>query len=228
MTMIYILVMIVPLFLGMIASFLVKSTFNRYSKEPTRSGLSGAEAAAEMLRRAGIHDVEITLTHGMLSDHYNPLTRTLALSEPVYYGRSIAALGVACHEAGHAIQHAHSYPFLWLRSALVPLINIGTSLYMYIFLFGLILNLTPFLYLGVLFSALTCLFTLVTLPVEWDASRRAKLALVQQGFLDSYELGGAAKVLNAAFLTYVASFVSAALQLLYWLLRAGLLGNRDD
>jgi uncharacterized protein len=212
--------------LSMWASFRVKSAFNKYSKVRSRRGLTGAEAAAELLRGAGITDVRIVRAHGILSDHYNPLTKTLALSEPVYNSDSIAAVGVATHEAGHAIQHATHYGPLWLRSALVPTANIGSSIGYFVMLGGLFLASTNMVLVGaVLFSAVL-LFQVVTLPVEFNASSRAKALVVQHGIIAPDERAGVDAVLNAAALTYVAAAVSTLLTLLYFLFRSGLLGGR--
>ncbi len=164
----------------------------------------------------------------MLSDHYNPLTRTLALSEGVYRSSSIAAIGVACHEAGHAIQHASKYGPLWLRSTLVPTTNIGSTLGYIVMLIGLMLSWTNMVLVGaVLFSAVL-LFQLVTLPVEFDASARAKKLVIEYGIVTSKEREGMDKVLNAAAMTYVAAVVSTLITLLYFLMRSGLLGGRRD
>ena len=208
------------------ASARVKSTFNKYSKVRSLRGLTGAEAAQELLRGAGITDVRIVRSHGVLSDHYNPITKTLALSEPVYNSDSIAAVGVATHEAGHAIQHARHYAPLWVRSALVPTANIGSSLGYFVMLIGLFMASTNMVLVGaVLFSAVL-LFQIVTLPVEFNASNRAKALVVEHGIVTLQERQGIDKVLNAAALTYVAAAVSTLLTLLYFLWRAGLLGGR--
>jgi Zn-dependent membrane protease YugP len=164
--------------------------------------------------------------HGVLSDHYNPVTKKLALSEPVYDSDSIAAVGVATHEAGHAIQHASHYAPLWLRSALVPTANIGSSIGYFVMLGGLFLASTNMVLVGaVLFSAVL-LFQIVTLPVEFNASSRAKALVVQHGIIAPDERAGIDAVLNAAALTYVAAAVSSLLTLLYFLFRSGLLGGR--
>ncbi|MBI4441952.1 MAG: zinc metallopeptidase [Acidobacteria bacterium] len=214
------------LLLSLWASFRVKSAFNKYSKVRSARGLTGAEAAAEMLRSAGIGDVKIVRSQGMLSDHYNPLNKTLALSESVYGSNSIAAIGVATHEAGHAIQHARNYAPLWVRSLLVPTANIGSSIgYMVMFL-GLIFASTNMVLVGaVLFSAVL-LFQIVTLPVEFNASARAKVLVVEYGIISGQERAGVDRVLNAAALTYVAAAISTLLTLLYFLMRSGLLGGR--
>src|SRR6187401_1817133 len=171
---IYLLFIAPGLLLSLWASFRVKSTFKKYSQVRSQRGMTGAQAAYELMRRAGITDVEVVRAHGMLSDHYNPMTKKLALSEPVYDSTSVAALGVATHEAGHAIQHARLYSPLWVRSALVPTANIGSSLGFIVMAGGLMLSRTDMVVIGaVLFSAVL-LFQVVTLPVEFDASRRAK------------------------------------------------------
>jgi hypothetical protein len=226
------------LLLSLWASFRTRSAFNKYSKVAAASGLSGAQAAQRLLSSAGIGDVDIVPTNGRLSDHYNPVTKKLALSEPVYGSRSIAALGVACHEAGHAIQHARGYKPLWLRSALVPLAGIGSQLGYIVMMVGLMMMLyaqrgpsttgqTIVLVGAVLFSA-TLLFQIVTLPVEFDASSRAKRLAVEQGIVLPQERQGMDRVLNAAALTYVAAAISTLMTLLYFLFRAGLLGGRRD
>ena len=222
----YFLFILPGLALSMWASFRVKSAFNKYSRVRTMRGLTGAEAAGELLRGAGITDVKIVRSHGMLSDHYNPLTRTLALSEPVYGSDSIAAVGVATHEAGHAIQHARNYAPLWVRSALVPTANIGSSIGYFVMVIGLFMSSANMVLFGaVLFSAVL-LFQIVTLPVEFNASNRAKALVVQYGIVTLEERKGVDKVLNAAALTYVAAAISTLLTLLYFLHRAGLLGGR--
>ena len=214
--------------LSLWASFRVKRAFKKYSKVPSARGMTGAEAAAELLRGAGITGVRIVPTHGMLSDHYNPINKTLALSESVYRMNSIAAIGVATHEAGHAIQHARNYAPLWLRSLLVPTANIGSGLGYIVMVMGLLFSSTNMILVGaVLFSAVL-LFQIVTLPVEFNASSRAKVLVVEQGIITRQEREGVDKVLNAAAMTYVAAAVSTLLTLLYFLMRAGFLGGGDD
>ena len=224
----YFLFLAPGLALSLWASFRVKRAFKRYSKVPSARGMTGAEAAAELLRGAGITGVRIVPTHGMLSDHYNPINKTLALSENVYRTNSIAAIGVATHEAGHAIQHARNYAPLWLRSLLVPTANIGSGLGYIVMVLGLLFSSTNMVLVGaVLFSAVL-LFQIVTLPVEFNASSRAKVLVVEQGIITRQEREGVDKVLNAAAMTYVAAAVSTLLTLLYFLMRAGLLGGSDD
>ncbi|MCB1057364.1 MAG: zinc metallopeptidase [Acidobacteria bacterium] len=225
----YILLVLLPgLVLSGWASLRVKAAFNKYSRMRTSTGLTGAQAAQMMLDRAGIHDVRVVATSGMLSDHYNPTNKTLNLSQDVYSSPSVAAVGVACHEAGHALQHAADYKPMWLRSALVPTANIGSSLGYIVMLGGLIFNAAGIVLLGaVLFSAVL-LFQLVTLPVEFDATARAKRLAVEFGIIRPQERQGMDKVLDAAALTYVAAAVSTLLTLVYFLMRAGLLGGRSD
>ena len=224
----YLLFILPGMLLSLWASFRVKRAFNKYSQVPSMRGLTGAAAAAEMLRRAGVEGVGIEPAQGLLSDHYNPLTKTLNLSEGVYGSDSIAAIGVACHEAGHAIQHARQYRPLWLRSLLVPTANIGSSIGYIVMVLGLMLSSTNMVLAGaVLFSAVL-LFQIVTLPVEFDASARAKQLVLDYGIISTHEREGVDRVLNAAALTYVAAAVSTLLTLLYFLMRAGLLGGRRD
>jgi hypothetical protein len=228
--------MIPPLLLSLWASWRTRSAFKKYSRVRTLSGLTGAQAAQRLLASAGIRDVEVVPTRGTLSDHYNPATKKLALSEPVYGTPSVAAVGVACHEAGHAIQHAQHYAPLWLRSLLVPTASIGSSLGYFVMLGGLMLMMMSdspafgqqVVLLGaVLFSAVL-LFQIVTLPVEFDASARAKRLAVENGIILEQERAGMNRVLNAAAMTYVAAAVSTLATLAYFLLRAGLLGGSRD
>lgn len=217
------------------ASWRTKANFKAFSRIPVSSGMSGAEAAQRILDGAGIRDVTIGRSRGLLSDHYNPVNRTLNLSDGVYQSRSLAAVGIAAHEAGHAIQHARSYGPLKLRSMLVPTAGIGSNLGYIIMLVGLFIVMSSgggagqgIVMLGaVLFSAVL-VFQLVTLPVEYDASNRAKTLVVEQGIVGIDERRGMDKVLNAAALTYVAAVASSLATLLYFLFRAGLLGGRSD
>jgi Zn-dependent membrane protease YugP len=225
----YLLFILPGLLLSLWASWRTRSAFNKYSRVRTARGLTGAQAAQEMLRAAGIGDVKVVPTSGMLTDHYNPATKTLALSEDVYGTPSIAAVGVACHEAGHAVQHARAYKPLWLRTALVPTANIGSSLGYIVMLVGLVfLHSAQVVLFGALLFAMVLLFQIVTLPVEFDASARAKRLAVENGIVMAQEREGMDRVLNAAALTYVAAVVSTLLTLLYYLMRAGLLGGRRD
>lgn len=222
----YFLFVLPGLALSIWASARVKSTFNKYSRVRSSRGFTGAEAAQQLLRGAGISDVRIVRSRGVLSDHYNPVTRTLALSEPVYGSDSIAAVGVATHEAGHAIQHARHYAPLWVRSALVPTANVGSSIGYFVMLIGLFMASTNMVLVGAVMFSAVLLFQIVTLPVEFNASNRAKALVVEHGIVTMQERQGIDKVLNAAALTYVAAAVSTLLTLLYFLWRAGLIGGR--
>lgn len=214
--------------LALAASWMTKSAFNKYAAVPSSRGFSGAQAAQVLLDRAGIRDVTIEPTSGFLTDHYNPVTKKLGLSEAVYHGRSLSAIGVACHEAGHAIQHARHYSPLWVRSALVPTVGIGSNLGLIVMMFGLLLQSQKMVLFGAAAFSLVLLFQLVTLPVEFDASARAKKLAFEYGLIGPSEREGVAKVLNAAALTYVAGAVATLMTLLYYLFRAGLLGRSDD
>lgn len=211
------------------ASLMVRSAFSKYSKVRSRRGYTGAQAAQALLVDAGVRDVTIVPTRGMLSDHYNPQSKQLALSESVYGSSSVAAIGVACHEAGHAIQHARGYAPLHLRSALVPVAGIGTNIGYFVMAAGLFMGPSPTMVgVGAVLFAGALLFQVVTLPVEFDATARAKRLAVEAGVIDADERVGMDRVLDAAALTYVAAAVSTLLTLVYFLMRAGLLGGRSD
>ena len=216
------------LLLSLWASYRVRTAFEHYSKVGTMRGMSGAEAARHLLDDAGLTDVEIVETDGYLSDHYDPVSRHLALSHDVFFGRSVASVGVATHEAGHALQHAHGYAPLWLRSALVPAAGIGSSIGYIVMGVGLFLH-PLVVVLGAAIFSMVLLFQIVTLPVEFDASARAKRLVVEAGIIQQEERVGIDRVLNAAALTYVAAAISSLSVLLYYLFRAGLLnGSRED
>ena len=221
-----IFVMLPALVLAGLASLLVKVTFARYSKEPCYSGWTGAQAAERMLRSNGIYDVKVEETSGFLSDHYDPTSKTLRLSPDVYGSNSLAAVGIACHEAGHALQHAAEYVPLALRTALVPVTNISSMFAAYVAMAGLFFR--PLLLVGCAMFAVAFLFSVVTLPVEWNASARAKQHLVAAGIVSPMQEADAGKVLNAAFLTYLAGAIGSLLTLLYYLWRAGLIGGNRD
>ncbi len=211
-----------------IATAKTKGTFNKYAKVASSSRMTGAQAARQMLDRSGLQDVAINRTRGFLSDHYNPANRTLNLSPDVYDAQSLSAIGVACHEAGHALQHAHGYVPLQIRSAMVPVTQFSSwGAYVFIFL-GMFIQSMGMIKLGVILFGIGFFFSVVTLPVEWDASARAKRQMVSDGIVQPSEAADAGKVLDAAFLTYVASAVTALMTLLYYLMRSGLLGGRDD
>jgi Zn-dependent membrane protease YugP len=208
------------------ASFKVKTTFQRYSQIRPRSGLSGAEAARELLRINHVQGVSVEPIEGFLSDHYDPGARVLRLSPDVYHGRSLSALGVAAHEAGHALQHAANYAPLSFRSLVVKPAMFGSNLGMYVAFAGMAFHMTGMIWLGIILFSAFVLFTLVTLPVELDASKRAVAVLERSGMITSQEVEGTRKVLTAAALTYVAAAIGAVLQLVYLLWRAGILGQQ--
>lgn len=231
------MVLIIPAFLlSLYAQYKVKSTYHKWAKVASRRGLTGAQVAALILRDSGIEHVtdaqgvegpacSIEATPGALTDHYDPRSRTLRLSEPVYGGRDIAALGVAAHEVGHAIQHARHYYPLRLRQTMYPLSALGSNLGIGLFFVGLIFAQFSFLLtIGIALFSIAVFFTLITLPVEFDASRRALVCLEGGGYLEKDEIQGARKVLNAAALTYVAAALMAVLQLL----RLILIANRRN
>ncbi|MBS1369677.1 MAG: zinc metallopeptidase [Lentisphaeria bacterium] len=224
---VYLLFTLPGILLGLWASAKTKFTFDKYSRVASATRVTGAEAAVRLLSNAGIRDVRVEETQGFLSDHYDPSAKVLRLSPGVYRSDSIAAIGVACHEAGHAIQHATGYAALGLRSALVPAVNLASPGAYIFFVLGLFMHSPALVVLGIVCFGLAVLFSLVTLPVEYDASMRAKKLMVSSGIVTQSEAKGAGEVLSAAFLTYVAAAVTALLTLLYFLFRSGLLGRRD-
>ena len=222
----YILVVIGAI-ICMIASAKVKTTFNKYSQYRSYSGMNGAQVAQRVLEAAGIYDVTVRHVSGNLTDHYDPSTKTVNLSDPVYNSYSVAALGVAAHECGHAIQDAESYAPLKIRGAIVPVVNFGATISWPLILIGIVLGGSrTLIMLGVLLFSLTVIFQLVTLPVEFNASSRALKILGNSHILYDDEISGARKVLTAAALTYVAAAASSILQLLRLLLLFG--DRRDD
>lgn len=221
----YILVLIGAI-LSMIASSMVKSTYNKYAKVRSMSGMTGAQVAELILRNKGITDVRIEHVRGNLTDHYNPKTKVVNLSDSVYNSQSVAALGVAAHECGHVIQHHENYIPLNIRSMLVPAANIGSKAGIPIILLGVILGYnTTLVQIGIWVFALAVLFQIITLPVEFNASRRALVCLEEYGVVTRDEKNQSAKVLRAAALTYVAAAASAILQLLRLIM---LFGRRSD
>jgi uncharacterized protein len=201
----------------------VKSSYKKYSKVPNMAGMTGAQAARRVLDTNGLHDVQIEAVRGELSDHYDPRSRVLRLSQGVYGVPSIAAVGIAAHEAGHAIQHAQSYGPLVARTNMVPLVNIGSNLGIFVLIAGLLMQATGLAWAGVALFGLSTLFALMTLPVEFDASKRAKVALVQAGIVDGgvsggQELRGVDNVLDSAAWTYIAGFAASLLTLLYYVM----------
>ncbi|MEA2383785.1 MAG: uncharacterized protein QOH72_3756 [Solirubrobacteraceae bacterium] len=218
MTVVWLLCMGVPLAMGLWAQRKVKRTFARWSEVPVRSGMTGAQAAAEVVRASGLPDVEIRPVDGRLSDHYDPRSRTLNLSADVGRASTVAALGVAAHEAGHAIQDGRGYFPMRVRQTVVPVASIGTSFAFPLIFLGFILGSFGLVNVGLALFTIIVLFQLVTLPVEFDASRRALVALSDGRLLAADELEGAKQVLSAAAWTYVAAFVAAAAQLVYFFL----------
>ncbi|CAH8715843.1 zinc metallopeptidase [Paenibacillus thiaminolyticus] len=207
------------------AQFRVKGTFNRYTQVQAISGMTGYEAARRMLDSNGLHDVPIEPVQGALTDHYDPIHRVVRLSEPVYYESSISAISVACHEVGHAIQHQQSYPMLVLRHRMFPLVNLTSGAAPFLIIAGLLFQWSNMLLVGILFFSAAVLFQLVTLPVEFNASNRARELMVSEGFITNEEERGVAKVLNAAALTYVAAALISLLELLKFIMIFA--NNRD-
>lgn len=216
----FMILLVLVMIFSLYAQFRVSSVYNRNVQIPSRGRISGREAAEAVMSRAGIHDVEITETGGHLTDHYDPIHKRLVLSSENFHGTSLAALGVAAHEAGHAIQHKVGYSMLHLRMALVPATSFVSRVLPFVMLFGFIFasGLSGLLLdVAILCYAVLAVFQLVTLPVEFDASNRAKLQLVELGIIDRDEMPGVKQTLDAAALTYVAAFVSSLLYLLYLL-----------
>jgi Zn-dependent membrane protease YugP len=210
------------------AQMKVKGAFGKWSQVGASSGMTGAQAANHMLQHAGIRDVKIEPSRGMLSDHYDPRAKALRLSPDVFQSTSVAAMGVACHEAGHAIQDAKNYAPLKWRSAIVPAASIGSWLSWPMIFLGMLLQMQELVLLGVIAFGALVLFQLVTLPVEFDASNRAKAQLRTLGIIASdREAKGVSAVLDAAAMTYVAATITALAQLLYFAMRLGLFGRRD-
>jgi len=216
-----ILLLAPALLLAVYAQYKVKSVYRKMSQYRTASGLTGAQVARDMLRKNQIFDVEVEETTGTLTDHYDPRSKTLRLSSEVYRDNSLAALGVAAHETGHAVQHATGYAPLQLRSAFYPVANLGSSLGIPLFIGGLIFAIDPLQTLGIILFAGAVAFSLITLPVEFNASSRALAQLSSGGYLRQDEVGGARKVLQAAALTYVASTAVAVVHLIRLLLIRG-------
>ena len=215
---IFLICTIVPLLFGLWAQMQVRRTFKRYSAIPTANGLTGAQAAASVMSAEGVTDVSIRPVEGRLSDHYDPRSKTLNLSADVGQAATVAALGVAAHEAGHAIQDGRGYWPMRVRQTVVPVASIGSSLAFPLIFLGFILGSLGLVNVGLALFTAIVLFQLITLPVEFDASRRALVALNDGGLLTTEELGGARQVLSAAAWTYVAAFVASVAQLLYFFL----------
>ena len=225
----YLVFALPALLLGLWAQFKVKSAFSRYSQVRAYRGMSGADVARRVLDFNGLQQVQVEQVNGFLSDHYDPRHKVLRLSPDVFQSPSLASAGVAAHEAGHAIQDKQGYAALKFRTSMVPGVQIGSWLGPIIFLVGFFMSSTfgdTLAWVGLILFGLTALFAVVTLPVEFDASRRAKEALVVQGILTTDEMTGVNKVLDAAALTYVAAAVQAVMTLLYY--ATLLIGRRDD
>lgn len=216
------------LILMAIAQFWIRSAFAKYSQVTTSSQMTGAEVARAILEANGIYDVRVEISEGFLSDHYDPMEKVLRLSPEVYHSPSAAAVGVAAHEVGHAIQHAKGYVPLYVRSALVPLVQLGSTLYLPLLLLGMFLASFQLFMAGIICFGAIAVFQIVTLPVEFDASARAIRQIQELGIVRGEEVVGAKRILTAAALTYVAAAIQSVLTILYYLWRAGLLGGGDD
>lgn len=231
--MLYIIFLLPGLLFMLWAQNKVKSNYTKFSKVQNSANITGAQAARVVLDSQGLQNVRIEQVRGELSDHYDPRSRVLRLSQGVYGVPSIAAIGIAAHEAGHAIQHAKAYAPLKARTAIVPAVNIGSNLGFIVLIAGLFMSLQPVAWAGVALFGMSTLFALVTLPVEFDATKRAKLALVQAGIVDGGVRGGAeskgvANVLDAAAWTYIAGFASSLLTLLYYVMMVSGMGGRRN
>ena len=221
------LVLVLPaMIFALIAQGMVQSTFEKYSRTPTKSGMTGYEAARMVLAQNGIHDVKIEQVSGNLTDHFDPRAKVIRLSDATYASNSAAAVGVAAHEAGHAAQYASEYAPIKLRTAIIPITNIGSKLTLPLILLGALFAIQPLVTLGILFFALSTVFQLVTLPIEFNASRRAMEALRSSGRMYDAELVASKKVLTAAAMTYVAALAVSLMQLLRLILIFGR-RNRD-
>lgn len=229
---IWIILIIVPMLFGFYAQFKIRSAYSKNVQIPSRGRISGREAADAVMRSAGITDVEIVQVPGELSDHYDPMNKRLALSEHNYHGTSLAALGVAAHEAGHAIQHKVGYSMMTVRQTLAPATQIASGIANLVLIFGIMMLGSALggtlLMVGAIALGIICLFQFVTLPVEFDATRRAKVQLVNLGIVDRDEMPGVHETLDAAALTYVAAFVAALGSLLHILMLIMSGGRRDD
>lgn len=226
----YLLFMAPAFLLMMIVQWYVQSAYNHWSRVPARSRMSGAQAAQRLIQRGALYGVRIEGVHGKLTDHYDPRDKVLRLSAGVYQGSSVAALAIAAHELGHAMQDQEGYFPLRLRAALVPAVNIGSYLGWILIVIGMVLNFVNLAWLGVIIFSGGALFALATLPVEFNASARAKQLLSDTGIImGEEEMKGVNKVLNAAALTYVAALVTAVMQLLYWVtIVLGMGGRQRD
>ena len=218
----YYIILVVPVIIAsLIIQSKLKSTYAKYSGVNNVKNLTGAQAAQMVLNYYGIYNVQIESTPGMLSDHYDPTKNVIRLSDGVYNSTSVAAIGVACHEAGHAAQHAQGYTPIKIRNTILPVCNIGSTLSMPLLLIGLVLSFEPLIWIGIGFFSFVSIFQLVTLPVEFNASKRALSVIESNGLLTFEEKRGAAKVLKMAAMTYVAALATSVAQLLRLILRYG-------
>jgi len=218
--------MMIPVFIfSLYASFKVKSTYKKMSKVMTRSGMTGADMAQHILQNSGLSHIKVVQTKGFLSDHYDPNKKVVRLSPDVYNSTSAAAIGVAAHETGHALQDAQGYSPLVLRNMMVPIASIGSNLSWIVLIVGFIFSLTGLVKIGIILFTVVVVFQLITLPVEFNASARAKEILKKRQLVSATELGAVNSVLNAAAMTYVAAALSSVMTLLYFLIRAGFLGD---
>lgn len=225
----YYIVLVVPcVIFAMWAQYKVNSTFKKYSAVNSRRNMTGAQAAEAVLRSAGVYNVRVERVSGHLTDHYDPRSNVIRLSDSVYSSTSVASIGVAAHEAGHAVQYARNYAPIKLRAAIIPITNIGSMLAMPLILIGLVLSFSSLITLGIVFFGFATLFQLITLPVELDASRRALVAIENGGLLYDDEYKMAKKTLWAAAMTYVAALAVSLAQLLRLVILFGGRGNRDD
>ena len=225
----YLMYAIIPLLIGLYAQYKIQSSYKKYSSFRTKTGVTGFEAARKMLDDHGLSDVNIERVQGTLSDHYDPRNKVLRLSEGVYGSNSIAAVGVACHEAGHAYQHAESYKPLVLRSAMIPVVNIGSRLGPILFMIGWLMSGMNNIgirvaEIGLILFAATAVFSIITLPVEYDASNRGKAWLTDSGLMYPDEIDGVSQILSAAALTYVSAAIQSVTNVLYY---ASLLNSRS-
>ncbi|MUG65552.1 peptidase [Paenibacillus campinasensis] len=213
----FVLIIIAFIF-SMWAQFRVKGTFKKWAEVGTSTGMTGYDAARRLLDANGLHDVPVEPVPGTLSDHYDPINRVVRLSEPVYYERSISAVAVACHEVGHAIQHQEHYPMLVARHKMFPVVNIASGIAPFLLIAGFLFDAMNLIGLGIIFFSAAVAFQLVTLPVEFNASSRARQLMIQEGYIANDEERGVAKVLNAAALTYVAAALISLLELIRYIM----------
>jgi Zn-dependent membrane protease YugP len=213
----YLLLIVVVLILGFGSQMLIKRTYKKWSQQPNQAGLSGAQAARQMLDDNGLSNVQIAQVGGELSDHFDPRTNVVSLSTGVYDGRSVSAVAVACHECGHAVQHARAYVPAKIRSPIVPVVSLASNLWVFVLIAGFFLSMLGLIYAAIIMFAAVIVFQLVTLPVEFDASKRGLAFIQGTGWLSPQENAGASSVLRAAAMTYVAAALSSVLQLVYLL-----------